>query len=260
MSLITNINKNKVSLIFLLAFLSIIFVSLLSKHYDIDDNFSGTYKHVVLIVLIVFMITSFNNYICISLLFAIALLFYYKDDLTYINREAFGCEIEKGELNSAKKQLEMANQEIGTLKSDNKRLEKDLEKAQDTGAKAIAARKSVQRDLDMVKGTNESLSKEGNSEKCKNAKEVLSDKSNYTSKVQKKAQKTMEQCMENFSNLAGFKDNTIQSNPNNSVNHMISNFKTLHGFNSEKMPSKLSTPDNKITTETKLLPVNTRFF
>jgi len=260
MSLITNINKNKVSLIFLIAFLSIIFVSLLSKHYDMDDNFSGTYKHVVLIVLIVFMISSFNNYICISLLFATALIFYYKDDLNYIQKEAFGDKILKGELNSTKKQLEMANRELGTLKSDNKRFEKDLEKAQDAGAKAIAEKKSLQRDLDMIKGTNESLSKESGNEKCKNAKEVLSDKTAYTSKVQKKAQETMEQCMENFSNLAGFKDNTIQSNPNNSVNHMISNFKTLHGFNSQKITSKLATPDNKITTETKLLPVNTRFF
>lgn len=255
-------NKNNISFLFLLAFLSIIFVSVLSKHYDIDDNFSGTYKHVVLIVLIVFMISSFKNYICISLLFACALIFYYKEDLLYIQKEAFGCAIEKGQIKGARKEVEMANREIGTLKSDNKTLTKDLEKAQDTAATEIAERKSLQRDLDMIKGTNESLSKEGNSEKCKNAKEVLSDKTNYTSKVQKKAQITMEECMENFSNLAGFKNNIIQNNPNNSVNHMLSNFKSLQGANKpiKSQINMRSTPDNKITTETKLLPVNTRFF
>jgi hypothetical protein len=225
-----------------------------------DDNFSGTFKlvnNIIQIILIILMMITFNSVSLLIIVFVLSLSYYLRDDLLYVQKEAFGCEMERGELSSTKKQLEQANQEIGTLKSDNKRLEKDLEKAQDTGSKAIAARKSAQRDLDIAKSTNSSLSKESDAEKCKNAKEVLNDKSNYTSKVQKKAQETMEKCMENFSNLAGFKDNAIH---NDSVNHMISNFKTLHGFNSQKIPSKFSTPDNKITTETNLLPVNTRFF
>jgi len=259
MNIINSIKKNKNTL-FVVAFIYISIYSLLSKHYEMDDNFSGTFKlvnNIIQIILIILMMITFNSVSLLIFVFVISLSYYLRDDLLYIQKEAFACDMEKGELSSAKKQLEMANQEIGTLKSDAKRLEKDLEKAQETGSKAIAARKSAQRDLDMVKGTNDSLSKESDNEKCKNAKEVLSDKTAYTSKVQKKAQETMEKCMENFSNLAGFKDNNIH---NNSVNDMISNFKTLHGFNSQKIPNRFSTPDNKITTETKLLPVNTRFF
>ncbi len=101
----------------------------------------------------------------------------------------------------------------------------------------------------------------------------MKNKLDYTSKVQRKAQKTIEKCMENFSNLAGFNsNNNLITNTNNvekfnNINHMIQNFKTLNGSkNSIERQLQFITPTNnsssnsKITTEGQLFPVNTRYF
>ena len=271
MEIINNIKKNN-NILIVITILYISLFSLFSKHYNNDDNFSGTFKIVnpiIQLILLTLMMISFGAHFIFYFVFTMCLIFYFKDDLFIISREAFGCEIEKGQLKGTQEELKLANQQIGKLESDKKQLEKDIETAQETALTETAERKSVQRDLDMVKGTNDTLTKEGGSEKCKNAKEVLNNKTEYTSKVQRKAQKTMEDCMENFSNLAGFK-NIISNNPDNynSVDYMISNFKNLHvssknKFENQKnmfIPKKHTTINDKITTESRLLPVNTRYF
>lgn len=270
MGIINNIKKNEKILI-VIAFLYLLIFSLFSKHYNNHDNFSGTFKIVnpiIQLTLLTLMMISFGAHSIFYFVFTMCLIYYLKDDLFTISREAFGCEIEKGQLKGTQAELKQANQQIGKLESDNKKLQKDVETAQETALTQTSETKSLQRDLDMLKGTNDSLSKEGNVEKCKNAKEVLSNKTEYTSKVQRKAQQTMEKCMENFSNLAGFKNNNNNPDKYNSLDYMVSNFKNLH-ISSKKqfdnqtkmmIPKGQTTINDKITTEGNLLPVNTRYF
>lgn len=271
MDIINNIKKNEKILI-VIAILYLSLFSLLSKHYNNDDNFSGTLKIVnpiIQLILLTLMMISFGANFIFYFILTMCLIYYKRDDLIFITTEGFGCAIEKGQLKGTQAELAQANQKIGTLEASKKQLEKDIETAQETALTETAERKSLQRDLDMIKGTNDNLTKEGNTEKCKNAKEVLSNKTEYTSKVQRKAQQTMEDCMENFSNLAGFK-NIISNNPDNynSVDYMISNFKNLHVSSKKKfenqknifIPKKHTTVNDKITTESRLLPVNTRYF
>ncbi len=266
------IQKFKVKLLFLVAFLSIIIVSLLSKHYDIEDNFSGTYIQVTLFVLMVFMITSFTNYWLILLLFAGAILFYYKEHLIIIN-EGFKDRILENELKGSKQQLELSMKTQGKLEEKEKILKEKLTKAEEIAADSKREQKNLEREIEQLKGTNDSNANSSNKEKCDNAKDVMKNKLDYTSKVQRKAQKTIEKCMENFSNLAGFNSNNkLISNTNNvekfnNINHMIQNFKTLNGSkNSIERQLQFITPKNnsssysKITTEGQLFPVNTRYF
>ena len=267
----STIQKFKVQLLFLVAFLSIIIVSLLSKHCDIDDNFSGTYIQVTLLVLIIFMITTFKNYRLILLLFASAIIFYYKDYLIIIN-EGFGDKILENELKGAKLQLEQSMKTQGKLEEKEKILNEKLSKAEEIAADSKREQKNLEREIVQLKGTNDSNSNTSKKEKCDNAKEVMKNKLDYTSKVQKKAQKTIEECMESFSNLAGFNSDNLISNTNNvekfnNINHMIANFKTLNGSkNSIERQLQFITPTNnsssnsKITTEGRLFPINTRYF
>lgn len=253
------LNKNKLNLIISIGFL-LLGICLVMAKYNIE--FSTTYAKVIALVLIIFMMTTFKEYWILVIILIITVLIHYKDDL----KEGFN-DILKAQLDGAKKSLEMANKRIGKLEESEKQYREKYEDVRDENDRNKRDKLALQRDLKQTEIAKESLSEENTGDACTRAKEVLDEPTKYTSRVQRKAAKTIEKCMESFSNLAGFgiSNNIFTSNKiredDTHLRSVVENFKSLNSDYSRFIPKGSNHNINdKINIQNALIPVNTRFF
>lgn len=251
----------KINLLLFIGFL-LLGISLVMAKYNIE--FSTTYAKVIAIVLIIFMMTTFKEYWVLVILLIITLIIHYKDDL----KEGFN-DILKAQLDGAKLSLEMANKRIGKLEESEKQYREKYEDVRDEKDIQKRDKLSLERELKQSELAKDSLSSENNGDACNRAKEVLDEPTKYTSRVQRKATKTIEQCMESFSNLAGFRisNNLFTSNKKKEddthLRSVVENFKSLNSDYTRFISSNKKTNhtvNDKINIENALFPVNTRFF
>lgn len=260
--LIKEFLKNyKVNLLLLIGFI-LLGISLVMAKYNIE--FSTTYAKVIAVVLIMCMLTTFKEYWILAIILIIGIIIHYKDDL----KEGFN-DILRAQLDGAKKELETANRRIGKLEESEQNYKEKYLDIQDQKDREARNRKSLERDLKQTELAKESVSQENSGDACNRAKEVLDDRTKYNSRVQRKAAKTMEKCMESFSNLAGFgiSDNLFTSNKrkedDSHLRSVVENYKSLNSKYSRFNPSNKysnDTVNDKINIENALMPVNTRFF
>ena len=253
------LKKYKMNLIICIGFL-LLGACLVMAKYNIE--FSTTYAKVIALVLIIFMLTTFKEYWIIIIVLIITVLIHYKEDL----KEGFN-DILKAQLDGAKKSLEIANKRIGKLEESEKQYREKYEDVRDENDRNNRDKLALGRELKQSELAKESLSEENNGDSCTRAKEVLDEPTKYTSRVQRKATKTMEKCMESFSNLAGFgiSNNLFTSNERKEddthLRSLVENFKSLNSNYSRFIPKGSNhNVNDKINIENALFPVNSKFF
>ena len=202
--------------------------------------------------------STFEHYWFFMFLFAISVAIFFKDTIKKnTNKVIEGISLADKEKEAQEEKLKQSQQEVGRLESEKKHLEEKLKEVKGENTDMSREKKFTEMDLEQTKLANDTNSKEGNNDACNRAKEVIDDHTKYNSIIQKKAQKTMEKCMENFSNLAGF--DSMHTNYNDyKFKHMIDNF--ANNENHYNKSNNIITSNDKINIENNLYPVNTRFF
>lgn len=252
MTFVESIKYYRKIILFFIGILAIIICLVMSK-YNVE--FSTTYAKLISILLILSIMSTFEHYWFFMFLFAISVAIFFKDTIKKNVIEGIGL-LEK-ELEGTKDSLKQSQTDVGRLEAEKKQLEEKLKEVKAENTDMSREKKFTEMDLEQTKLANDTNSKEGNNDACNRAKEVIDDPTKYNSIIQKKAQKTMEKCMENFSNLAGF--DSMHTNYNDyKFKHMINNF--ANNENQYNKSNNIITSNDKINIENNLYPVNTRFF
>ena len=231
------------SLVLILSFILLI----ITKYFKV--NFSGTiFSQVLLSVLMVYMIVSLKEYGLLLLALFILLIIQFKGFLI----EGFSEVAElKKEISEENKYLNRENvRKDETIKS----LQKELEAASEKVSFAEQKQQEAEREAQYSTANNNSENAQSNSEACRIAQEIIDNRTNYTSDRQQRAEITLNKCME-------IKDGFTNYNNNNQLSKMINNYNELNKSNNPIFKNQYHTLNkDKLETENRLIPINTRYF
>lgn len=239
-------NLNSIHLFSLVSF-SIIILLIITKYFKV--NFSGTiFSQVLLSVLMVYMIISLKEYRLLLLALFILLIIQFKGLLI----EGFS------EVAELKKEITVENKYLNreNVKKDEqiKMLQKELEKVSEKVSFAEQKQQEAERKAQYSTANNKSENAQSNSEACKIAQEIIDNPTKYTSNRQRRAEITLNKCME-------IKDGFTNYNNNNQLSKMINNYKELNKSKNPIFNNQYHTLNkDKLETENRLIPINTRYF
>lgn len=281
--------KNLV-LIQIFIMLYILFYLFVSKYYT--GNFSQSlYGKIILFVLIIFMIVSLKKNRLLLLFFLLVVFISFKDYIV----ETFSSDFLRSEIKAKDKEISFLTKKTGELENKTTELELKLNKEEDKTRTAESEKKTLETNHQLYNANTEAQMQENSSEECEYAKNIMKEKKEYSSDIQGPAKEKIKECinkgemkavetsnneilpnnvgfemynnMKRKKNLANLKckgnipylnNNRIRNNSN--LKYMIDNFNFINSSCNPCLKGCKYEIKDKIETESRLIPVNTRYF